>query len=122
MSALSDRRAHLVGLVEHLPAQVFDHVPEMLQPPAILVLSGSPYIEPGDVYGSVLVRHVLTVVVPQAANDRQLDELDALTEDVVVGLINARESLDSVSPPYALAFPSAQFLAADITVTAIVHL
>lgn len=109
-------RVDLVGLLGAVDAQVYDHLPARLSPPAVVVLPGSPYLEPGDRFGSLIVHHTVTVVVPTGASDVVTRTIDDLLEDVLVELINAKYLVDSVSTYYGLDLGGTSFLAADIFV------
>lgn len=117
MSTLHDLRQGILNAVGTVSATTFDHVPARLAPPAIIVLPGSPYMEPGDVYGSYLVRHSISVVMPNGTNEKITEDVDDLLESVVKALAEARVSIDTVSTFYVYESNAASYLAVDITVS-----
>ena len=117
MSTLHDTRQGIIDAVGAVDAQTFDHVPGRLVPPALVVLPGSPYIEPGDVFGTFLVRHTVSVVMGQGANETITESTDNLIEAVLKALVAENVSIDSVSTFYIYESNGGQYLAADITVS-----
>lgn len=109
-------RVELVTTLQSLDAQVYDHLPARLSPPAVVILPGSPYLEPSDRAASFLAHHTVTVIVPAGASDVVTRTIDDLLEDVLVELINAKYLVDSVSTFYGLDLGGTSFLAADVFV------
>lgn len=109
-------RQDVIDSMGTVAAQVYDHVPARLTPPAVIVLPGSPYIEPGDVFGSFKVNHSVSVVMASGTNEKVTEDVDNLIEAVLKALVEAGVSVDSVSTFYAYESNGAQYLAADITV------
>lgn len=117
MATLHSTRQAIIDAVGSIDAQTFDYVPGRLVPPALIVLPGSPYIEPGDVFGSFLVRHTLSLVMSQGANETITENTDNLIEKVLTALMDANVSIDEVSTFYVYESNGGQYLAADITIS-----
>lgn len=117
MTSLHNARQAIIDAVGNIDAMTFDYVPGRLAPPALIVLPGSPYIEPGDVFGSFLVRHTLSLVMSQGANETITENTDNLIETVLTALMDANVSIDEVSTFYVYESNGGQYLAADITIS-----
>jgi hypothetical protein len=117
MSTLGGLRTTLVeALAVTDAAQVLDHVPARIVPPALVVSPGVPYVRPGTTYGTHLVTLVVTVVVGVGTNATLTATTDDLVEQVVTAT-RAAFDLVEVSPFYQFTSGGAAYLAADITIT-----
>lgn len=117
MSGIADARAELVAALDGLDAKVTDHVPERLNPPALMVVHGSPFLESGDTFGSAVVRFEVWVVSKLAANARMTDELDVLIESTIEALAADSWAVERVEQPFTYAANGGSFLASTIAVT-----
>lgn len=122
MSAIATARAELVAALEAIDAKVTDHVPERLNPPAAMVVHGSPLLESGATFGSHLVRFEVWLVSKLGANARMTDDLDALIESALTALVADDWGIESVAQPFTYAVNNASFLASTITVTTSINL
>ena len=109
-------RQEILDIAASTGVTTFDHVPERLSPPSLIVLPGSPYIEPGDTFCTFKVNHTLSVVVPNGTNEKTTEDMDNLIETVLTTLVKERVSVESVSTFYVLDSGGAQYLAVDISV------
>lgn len=122
-NALSTARTELAAAAtEGSSWKVHPHVPGRITPPIGAVTPGSPYLEPGETFGSFTVRYVVSLISRTGANDFVTDELDEAITETVVALVNAGYGLESVSQPYALDAGNAQYLAVDLTTTTTITL
>ena len=122
MSAIATARAELVSALSGLDAKVTDHVPERINPPAAMVVHGSPLLESGDTFGSHIVRFEVWVVSKLAANARMTDDLDALIESTVEALTADDWAIERVEQPFTYAANGASYLASTIAVTTTITL
>lgn len=86
MSALSETRGRLAGLLDNLITGVpaFSELPERVVPPFIAVGPGDPYIEfEGSTFGFRRVRLAATFVTGVGTNDVRASELDAAIVAIV---------------------------------------
>lgn len=117
MSAITAARAELVATLTGLDAKVTDHVPERINPPAVMVVHGSPFLESGDTFGSHVVRFEVWVISKLAANARMTDDLDALIEATIGALIADDWTIERVEQPFTYSVNNASYLASTIAVT-----
>lgn len=106
--------ADIVGDATSIPSYVF--VPGRFIVPAVVVMPGSPYIETGNTYGSVLVRFQIELVMGTAANEVSSGGLDDQIENALTALIDEGYSIENVSQPYAMEANGQQYLSATITI------
>ena len=117
MSAIGDMRqavADVVNTATSIPA--FPYAPGRFVVPSAIVMPGSPYVESGNTFGTVLARFQVELVMGTAANQVSSSGLDDQIENVLVAFINAGYSVDQVSAPYALEANGQQYLAATISI------
>ena len=117
MSALNDTRQRLTAALEDAGLTVYDHVPERLVPPAVVITPGSPYLTSGDVYGTFTVALTASVVAATATNGVATEALDELIETAVIASVNEGLAFDNASSFYAFNTNGASYLAADISLT-----
>lgn len=117
MSAIGDMRqavADVVNTATSIPA--FPYAPGRFVVPSAIVMPGSPYVESGNTFGTVLARFQVELVMGTAANQVSSSGLDDQIENALVAFINAGYSVDQVSAPYALEANGQQYLAATISI------
>lgn len=117
MSAIGVMRqdiADVVATATSIPA--FAYAPGRFVNPSAIIMPGSPYVESGNTFGTVLARFQVELVMGTAANQVSTSGLDDQIENALVALINAGYSVDQVSAPYALEANGQQYLAATISV------
>jgi len=114
--ALSNLRASLKSAItSNTNYSAYDHVPEIIIPPAALILASDPYLEP-MVIGNTknwYVRLTLEVVSTTYSNPSALTNLENDIE-TILGLIPTSWVILSVSSPRIRATNSTDLLAAEI--------
>lgn len=113
--SLHAERERLTTALEDAGLTVYDHVPERLVPPAVIVTPGSPYLASGDVYGTFRVALTASVVAATATNATATQALDNLVETAVVAAVSEGFDLENASTFYAFTSGTASYLAADIS-------
>jgi hypothetical protein len=114
--ALSDLRNTLkTAITSNTNYTAYDHVPEIIIPPAVLILASDPYLEP-MVIGNTknwYVRLTLEVVSTTYSNPSALKNLEDDIE-TILGLLPTSWVILSVSSPRIRATNSTDLLAAEI--------
>jgi hypothetical protein len=114
--ALSTLRAALkTAITSNTNYSAYDHVPEIIIPPAALILASDPYLEP-MVIGNTknwYVRMTLEVVSTTYSNPSALTNLEDDIE-TILGLIPTSWIILSVSSPRIRQTNSTDLLAAEI--------
>ncbi|GAA2082197.1 hypothetical protein GCM10009840_17870 [Pseudolysinimonas kribbensis] len=117
MGAIATSRAELVAALAPVGVTVTDHVPEQLNPPALMVVHGSPLIEVGDTFGLHLLRLEVWIVSKLGANARMTDDLDALIEATIAATVVDGWSVENVAQPFSYTVGARTFLASTVTLT-----
>ncbi len=105
---VASTRAALKAALATVTANVYDHVPESVIPPACVVVPDSPYIEINTIGKSALnaqVNFAITICVAYHSNAAALDNLErlyfqilaALPANYVVGVLE-KPSVTQVGP------------------------
>ena len=114
--ALSDLRNTIkTAITSNSNYSVYDHVPEIIIPPACLLLAGDPYLEP-MVIGNTknwYVRLTLEVVSTTYSNPSALKNLEDDIE-TILGLLPTTWIILSVSSPRIRSTNSTDLLTAEI--------
>ena len=114
--ALSTLRAALkTAITSNTNYSAYDHVPEIIIPPAALILASDPYLEP-MVIGNTknwYVRMTLEVVSTTYSNPSALTNLEDDIE-TILGLIPTSWIILSVSSPRIRSTNSTDLLTAEI--------
>lgn len=118
MNTLKSLRAELAATLTGAGTTVKDHLPERLVPPLAVIAAGSPYVEPGDAYGSWTVRFTVILVCSQATNEVSTDELDSAVTAALVALDGDDWRVERVDQPTMLAHANTHFLSTTIDVAA----
>lgn len=117
VTTLRDLRAAVIVATNAVEGiTTYDHVPARITPPALIVLPGSPYIVPGDVFGTFRVNHSVSLVSQNGTNETISGMVDDLIEATLLALVGNDISIDTVSTFYTYESNGAQYLAVDITV------
>ena len=111
--------ADVVKVATSIPSFAF--FPGRLIVPSAVVMPGSPYVESGNTFGSLLVRFQVELIMGTANNEVVTSGLDTQLQEAIVGFINANYSVENVSAPYALEANGQQYLASTITVTSTIR-
>jgi len=114
--ALSDLRTTLkTAITSATNYTAYDHVPEIIIPPAALILASDPYLEPMVLGNSKnwYVRMTLEVVSTTYSNPSALKNLEDDIE-VILGLIPTTWIILSISSPRIRSTNSTDLLCAEI--------
>jgi hypothetical protein len=114
--ALSTLRAGLkTAITDNTKFTAYDHVPEIIIPPAALILAGDPYLEPIVIGNNKnwYVRLTLEVVSTTYSNPSALTNLEDDIE-TILGLIPTNWIILSVSSPRIRQTNSTDLLSAEI--------
>jgi hypothetical protein len=114
--ALSTLRAGLkTAITSNTNYSAYDHVPEIIIPPAALILASDPYLEPVVIGNSKnwYVRLTLEVVSTTYSNPSALTNLEDDIE-TILGLIPTSWIILSVSSPRIRSTNSTDLLSAEI--------
>lgn len=95
---------------------VYDHIPEAVIPPAVMILGGSPWLEPLSIGSKAYaVRYIIECVAAPISNPGSMEKLEDLVE-TVLGLIPKNWLILDVSTPRLRPVNSTDLLAAEILV------
>lgn len=96
---------------------VYDHVPEAVIPPAVMILAGSPYLQPMVIGNNraFYVRFTIELVAAPISNPGSMEKLEDMIE-TVLALIPANFSLLDISTLRNRSVNSTELLAAEITI------
>jgi hypothetical protein len=99
MSAVADTRAELAALLTEATGKVaFAYMPGSLNPPAWVIDAGSPYLDNGNTFGSLLARFdCVYFTKPSAANALVTAELDDVFEAAATGLFDSAWNVETVT-------------------------
>lgn len=89
MTIASTVRAGLASAFSSISANVYSYVPENVNPPAIVIVPDSPYMEPNlinDATIKVKLNFTISCAVAYLSNPASLDNLEALTLDVLAAM------------------------------------
>lgn len=114
--SLAALRSEVAQTLTDASLKAFDHLPGRLVPPAAVVAAGSPYITPGDTYGTFVARWDVVIVVPAGDNEVRTTDLDDALE-LALSALWGRYAIEEVSAPYALEANGATYPAVRLTVT-----
>lgn len=114
---LSDARLELEQLLNDGDTNLYTYVPEAAQPPAIVLLPASPYVQrlETDTYGTLTASFTLTLLVTPGPNNTLTDQMDELIINTIVTLINNGYDVEDVPTFYSYDVGTRRLLAADIT-------
>lgn len=96
---------------------VYDHVPEAIVPPAVMLAGGSPWLEPVVIGNNkaFYVRYIIECVSQPISNPGSLATLEDLVE-TVLGLIPTSWVILDVSAPRIRPVGSTDLLASEILI------
>ena len=118
-STVGDTRAALATALATSGATVYSSVPESPMPPAIVIVPGSPYMEPATINKTttkVKINFAITAVVANNSNAGSLANLEAL----IIGILAAIPSgyiVGDVEKPTVLIVGVSTMLVADINIS-----
>lgn len=121
MSTLAALRAALKADLEATALPTFEHLPDRLNPPALLLEPSDPYLmDASEKYGYACfeVSYAIFVVGRRGTSSVQTSALDEHIQAVLAAVANSSTwDLGDVAQPYALQWADAAYLATRITVT-----
>lgn len=116
---VSTTRANLKTALAVVTANVYDHVPETVIPPACVVVPSSPYIEVQTIGKSQLhatLNFTITIVVAYHSNAAALDNLEQLYFQILAAL-PANYVVGVLERPSVTQVGASEMLVADFNVS-----
>lgn len=121
MAEIGAAKAELALTLQEAGLDVLDYIPARVQPPIVIIRSGSPYLVAGSINKGYQLNLELQAVAMTADNEQATDALDLLIEAIIEALpIDA--AFTDVSQPYTLAANGAEYLAATIGTNLLISL
>jgi hypothetical protein len=116
---ISSTRAALKAALVGVTANVYDHVPETVIPPAVVVVPDSPYAEIQTISKATIrtqLNFTLTLCVAYHSNSAALDNLEALWLQVLAAL-PANYVVGVLEKPSVTQVGASELLVADFNVS-----
>jgi len=117
VSALAGVRAYVAAALSGVDVSVHTYPPATVSPPCVVLVPGSPYLDPGTGWGSATVALDVRIMVNSAAGATSAQRMDDLIDTVVAALLAAQVQVQSVPPPTA--DPDSSTLVVDIPTTTV---
>jgi hypothetical protein len=117
-SISSDVRGALATALGNVVASVYPYVPEAIIPPAVVVVPGSPYMEPNLINKAttkVQLNYRVTAAVAYNSNPGSLDNLEKLVISILAAM-PAGWVVGQVETPQIVQVGASNVLSADINV------
>ena len=96
---LAGVRAAIATALSGLGVPVHTYPPGTVSPPCVLLVPGSPYLDPGTGWGTSEVGIDVRIVVNASAGPDAMERLDALVDAAVAALVTAKVGVQSVGAP-----------------------
>jgi hypothetical protein len=112
-----DVRGALKTALASVSANVYDHVPEAPQVPAVMVVPDSPYMELesiGRANVRVKLNYTVTAAVAYLSNPASLDNLEKLVISILGALSASKYELSTVDRPSIAQVGTVNLLVSDI--------
>jgi hypothetical protein len=116
---IADTRSALKTALASVTANVYDHVPEAVIPPAVVVVPDSPYAEVQTIGASTIrcqLNFTLTLCVAYHSNAAALDNLEKLWLQVLAAL-PANYVVGVLEKPSVTQVGASELLVADFNVS-----
>ena len=116
---IADTRAALKTALAGVTANVYDHVPEVILPPACVVVPNSPYAELEIISKTVIrtrLNFSITICVAYHSNAAALDNLERLWIQVL-GALPANYVVGDLEKPSVTQVGASELLVADFNVS-----
>ena len=116
-SIQEDVRGALKTALASVSANVYDHVPEAPQVPAVMVVPDSPYMELesiGRANVRVKLNYTVTAAVAYLSNPASLDNLEKLVISILGALSASKYELSTVDRPSIAQVGAVNLLVSDI--------
>lgn len=118
-SISADVRGALATALGNVVASVYSYVPEAIIPPAVVIIPGSPYMEPNLINKTVTkvqLNFKVTAAVAYNSNPGALDNLEKLIISVLAAM-PAGYIVGQVESPQIVQVGASNVLSADINVS-----
>jgi hypothetical protein len=115
-----DVRGAIKTALASVSANVYDHVPESPQVPAVVIVPDSPYMELeaiGKASIRVKLNYTVTAAVAYLSNPASLDNLEKLTISILSALGASKYELGTVSQPSVTQVGAVNLLVSDISLS-----
>lgn len=119
MSIASTVRGGLANSFSSIAANVYAYVPEQVNPPAIVIVPDSPYMDPNLINDSTIkvkLNFTISCAVAYLSNPASLDNLEALVLDVLAAMPN-NYVVGTVERPTVTQVGASTLLVSDIRVS-----
>ncbi len=116
---IADTRSALKSALVSVTANVYDHVPEAVIPPAVVVVPDSPYAEIETISKTTIrtkLNYTLTLCVAYHSNAAALDNLERLWIQVL-GALPANYVVGVLEKPSVTQVGASELLVADFNVS-----
>ncbi len=113
----TDIRGAIKTALAALPANIYDHVPESPQVPAIVIVPDSPYMELeliGKASTRIKLNYTITACVAYFSNPAALDNLEQLIISILGALNASKYELSVVERPTVTEVGTTTLLVSDI--------
>ena len=116
-SISEDIRGVIKTALANVSANVYDHVPEAPQVPAVVIVPDSPYMEIemiGKARTRVKLNYRITAAVAYFSNPASLDNLEKLIISILGALSASKYELSTVEQPAVTQVGTTNLLVSDI--------
>lgn len=116
---IADTRSALKSALVSVTANVYDHVPEAVIPPAVVVVPDSPYAELETISNTTIrtkLNYTLTLCVAYHSNAAALDNLERLWIQVL-GALPTNYVVGVLEKPSVTQVGASELLVADFNVS-----
>ena len=117
MSTLNEYLTELAELLSDEEVPAFDYIPERFTPAAVLVLPGTPYVEPGETFGEHQANFEIWLVAPQGTNKVVTDFLNNSLQKNIPVLLENGYAVEGVDEPFIFQPGNAQYLTVVLRVS-----
>ena len=118
-SISADVRGALATALSSVAGSVYSYVPEAIIPPAVVIIPGSPYMEPNLINKAttkVMLNYKITAAVAYNSNPASLDNLEKLIISILAA-IPAGYVVGQIETPQIVQVGASNVLSADINVS-----
>ncbi len=115
-----DVRGAIKTALASVSANVYDHVPESPQVPAVVIVPDSPYMELEAIGKSsirVKLNYTVSAAVAYLSNPASLDNLEKLVISILSALGASKYELSTVSQPSVTQVGAVNLLVSDISLS-----
>lgn len=119
MSELKAAKAEIIELLSESGIEAYDYLPERINPPLVVTLPGSPYLEWNgeDIpFGHFRVNFTLALIIGGGDNESVTDRMNVFIEETLKVLLAANWTIDNVNAFGAYQQNGIVYLATDIQI------